>query len=168
MISLGWEHENRKFSSPRAIRRRSPLPKLNITLEERIYERVSMVPFVGCWLWLLKLHENGYGQLKVGGIGRPAHVVSFECFRGPIPEGLELDHLCRVRCCVNPWHLEPVTHLENMRRGIKRTRTHCPHGHEYSSENTYFHDGRRRCRLCRIISSHEYWNRAKRLKQEAH
>ena len=69
----------------------------------------------GCWLWTGALLD-GYGIVKVGGGVRRAHRVVFEFERGPIPDGLELDHLCRVRRCVNPDHLEPVTKAENIRR----------------------------------------------------
>src|SRR4051812_13783907 len=91
-------------------------------LAERLMGRVSMEPFSGCWLWTGTLTDHGYGILENGhGAGKGAHVVSYELHVGKIPEGLELDHLCRVRCCVNPRHLEPVTHYENMRRGVAWT-----------------------------------------------
>ena len=71
---------------------------------------------LGCWPWTGTLDGQGYPFLNVDGVPRRAHRLSFEMHRGPIPSGLELDHLCRVRRCVNPEHLEPVTHAENMRR----------------------------------------------------
>lgn len=142
------------------------MPKLLITTEERIYQRVTMVPMAGCWLWLLHCNSDGYGTIKINGINRHAHIVAFEHFRGPVPEGLELDHVCRVRCCVNPWHLEPVTHIENVRRGVsgivsrdrELSKTHCPHGHEYSIENTYRYKNRRKCSLCRTTQKRKYWH----------
>jgi hypothetical protein len=71
-----------------------------------------------CWVWLRKMHWNGYGYVFIGdGRRRGAHIVSYEQHVGPVPDGLELDHLCRVRACVNPDHLEPVTRTENVRRG---------------------------------------------------
>jgi hypothetical protein len=70
-----------------------------------------------CWLWRLAKFTSGYGALGIGGRMRPAHRAYYEDRFGPIPDGLRLDHLCRVRCCVNPQHLEPVTHAENCRRG---------------------------------------------------
>jgi hypothetical protein len=80
--------------------------------------------------------------------------VAYELFVGPIPEGLELDHLCRNPSCVNPAHLEAVTHRENVRRGdlhlVFGSRTHCTMGHEFTDENTYPRPtGGRGCRECR-------------------
>lgn len=84
-----------------------------------------------------------------------AHRYAYELLVGPIPEGLHIDHLCRVRLCVNPAHLEAVTCHENNRRSTSPTavnakKTHCPRGHEYTEENTYFAppDGRRMCKPC--------------------
>jgi hypothetical protein len=71
-----------------------------------------------CWIWQLGLSEDGYGELTEGGINKAAHRAYYERHIGPIPDGLILDHLCRVRCCVNPDHLEPVTSRENTRRGL--------------------------------------------------
>lgn len=108
----------------------------------------------GCWLWTSTLNTNGYGQIRVQGTMSAAHRLSYQHFVGPVPEGLELDHLCRVRNCINPAHLEPVTHAENVRRGNSgansRSKTHCPYGHLYEGDNLAFRtNGRhRRCREC--------------------
>ena len=86
------------------------------------------------------------------GTAKKAHRVSWELLVGPIPEGLELDHLCRNHGCVNPDHLEPVTHAVNVRRGRGGTswaqKKHCPQGHPYDDANTYLYRGRRSCREC--------------------
>lgn len=89
-----------------------------------------------------------------------AHRVAYELTRGPIPAGMEIDHLCRVRSCVNPDHLEAVTRGENLRRGRGKTgaQTHCKRGHELTPENTYRYVNRRgyvcrHCRQCRRAAS---------------
>lgn len=112
----------------------------------------------GCWLWTGATTEAGYGVFWARPL-RYAHVFAYEMFIGPIPEGLELDHKCRVRNCCNPRHLEPVTHAENTRRGIAGVLyehpTHCPKGHPYSGENLSLRfDGRRRCKECKREEYH--------------
>lgn len=102
----------------------------------------------GCWEWIGFHDRLGYARIQVGRSGWMAHRIAYETFIGPIPDGLELDHLCRNRGCVNPTHLEPVTHLENMRRGLHANKTQCPRGHPYDAENTLHRDGRRWCRIC--------------------
>lgn len=97
----------------------------------------------GCWLWSGRQHK-GYGMHN----SKLAHRVAYEAVVGPIPNGLELDHLCVTPLCVNPDHLEPVTRLVNMRRRFDRL-THCKHGHEFTPANTYLREGYyRTCREC--------------------
>lgn len=127
------------------------------TFDERFDARVSEVPFCGCWIWLGRLNNQGYG-LAWDAKTRTAHRAAFEHYRGQIPDGLDLDHLCRTRSCVNPWHLEPVTRTENLRRSplvvaalasINGGKTHCPQGHPYDDANTYRPpSGGRSCREC--------------------
>jgi hypothetical protein len=105
----------------------------------------------GCWIWRGS-QTSGYGTFEIANRCIRAHRWAYEHFRGPVPPGLELDHLCRVTLCVNPWHLEAVTHVENMRRGLsgwrERSRTHCPQGHAYDEANTYRWRTGRYCRTC--------------------
>ena len=126
------------------------------TFERRFMRRVSreLTSHGECWRWTGAMMRNGYGQLGVGGKHFAAHRYCYEHYRGQIPPGLDLDHLCRNRWCVNPDHLEPVTRSENLKRGIKRgehnrAKTHCPQGHPFSGNNLYIHpSGRRCCRRC--------------------
>lgn len=89
----------------------------------------------GCWMWVGGLHRNGYGKFGMNGGSVLAHRWSYERHVGPIPTGLEIDHLCRVPACVNPAHLEPVTHAENVRRH-HALETHCINGHRFTKGNT--------------------------------
>lgn len=82
------------------------------------YEVVDTGYRTPCWLWRKTLGTKGYGRIKTGRTSRPAHVVYYEHAHGPVPTGLQLDHLCRQHACVNPEHLEPVTNAENCRRGL--------------------------------------------------
>lgn len=112
----------------------------------------------GCWLWKGYVAKDGYTRFKVNRQSIPAHRFSYELARGPIPDGLELDHLCRIRHCVNPEHLEAVTHQENQRRGLRgELLTHCPRNHEYTAENTYYPPrGVRVCRMCKTAENRAY------------
>jgi hypothetical protein len=124
-------------------------------------------PNSGCWLWIGRTNDekdygSGYARFRLTDRVGYGHVVAYELLRGPIPEGFELDHLCRVRCCVNPWHIEVVTHQENIRRAprvweaavaFQQSKTHCPKGHEYNKENTGrrkkgLNGGHRFCKIC--------------------
>jgi hypothetical protein len=108
-----------------------------------------------CWLWTASLKPNGYGAFRHQGRMQRAHRVAYELLVGPIPVGLQLDHLCRTLRCVNPAHLEPVTGSVNIRRGtsvaaLRARQTHCKHGHPFDETNTYLYpNGVRECRTCR-------------------
>jgi hypothetical protein len=118
---------------------------------DRIVDKIDFDGPDGCWLWLGHL-TKGYGRFQDNFQRGMAHRVVYERFVEPVPEGLELDHLCRNRGCVNPDHLEAVTHSINVRRGDMPKRngekTHCKHGHEFTEENTYRHRGARNCKTC--------------------
>jgi hypothetical protein len=123
---------------------------------ERVLNRVDDVN--GCWVFQ-GAKSWGYGVLGTGRRGdgtrrmTSAHRVVYEALVGPVPEGLDLDHLCRNRACVNPTHLEPVTRQVNLLRGLTipaahAAKTHCPQGHAYDEANTHVYRGMRLCRAC--------------------
>ena len=104
-------------------------------LPPRVLNKIEPEPNSGCWLWIGCRNSKGYGMISVGGTMLVAARVVYEHTRGPIPPGLELDHLCRTPPCVNPDHVEPVTHRENMLRSptaapaVHARQTACIHGH---------------------------------------
>ena len=107
------------------------------------------------WIWTERLHpRDGYGRAWWGDRAVQSHVLAYELLVGPVPEGKQLDHLCRVRACGNPAHLEPVTCQTNLLRGetlaaANAAKTHCPQGHPYDEANTYItKHGGRDCRAC--------------------
>ena len=136
--------------------------------------RVIPVPFSGCWIWTEGL-ASGYG--RYGARTSMAHRLAYELVKGPIPDGLHIDHLCRVPSCVNPDHLEAVTRSVNSKRGLspgiirkaakkasllRAQKTHCAHGHEFSAGNTRItKDGRRSCRLCSLERGRKYKQRTR-------
>lgn len=122
----------------------------------RFWSNVDKAAENGCWEWTGTVGLSGYArfQSRTTGGRRYAHRVAWEIVRGQIPEGLQIDHLCRNRRCVNPEHLEPVTQRTNVLRGVgpsaKQARqTHCLKGHPFDEVNTYRDPrGRRKCRRC--------------------
>jgi hypothetical protein len=113
----------------------------------------------GCWIYHGALNEHGYGIVfRARGVSQAyVHRITYEYFVGEIPAGLQLDHLCRVRRCANPYHLEPVTGRVNSGRGARALRTHCKYGHEYTPENTVarpvpYGGFARRCHACVLIT----------------
>lgn len=126
-----------------------------------IHSRVT-VSASGCWIWTRGRHGFGYGILRMGGKTVLAHRLSYETFVGPIPTDTELDHVCRTPACVNPEHLEAVSHRDNLRRSpvqpstINAAKTHCKRGHAFTDANTYLQGGRMRvCRTCKAAASSE-------------
>jgi hypothetical protein len=126
-------------------------------VRDRIYLHSIPEPNSGCWLWLSSVDKCGYGKLNV----KPetlAHRASYREFVGPIPNGQEIDHKCRIRCCVNPNHLQTLPHLDNVRRRLPYLRanalkTHCKRGHPFSGENLLMEEWRgilmRKCKECK-------------------
>jgi hypothetical protein len=134
----------------------TPLGHVFKPLAERLDALMMPEPNSGCWLWTGAIAGGGYGVVWNDGKRRQAHRVVYEMHCDPIPDGMQLDHLCRTRSCCNPDHLEPVTGAENLRRSPlmdrKSNNTHCPQGHEYTAENIVWQTtGARACRECKRI-----------------
>ena len=141
---------------------------LNYTKQPHVNGRFASVPVMdrfwakvhksddpdGCWLWAAATDIHGYGRFWFYKKMSLAHRVAYELLKGPIPAGLQLDHLCRNPACVNPDHLEPVTSRTNLIRGegvvaACHRKTHCKQGHPFSPENTRINrHGHRVCRAC--------------------
>jgi hypothetical protein len=152
--------EGRPHLGVRAARKRIPAA-------ERITRNIEVSP-TGCHLWTGRLMNTGYAQFTVVQVGYKSvallgHRVAYELAYGRIPDGMVIDHLCRVRRCVNPDHLEPVAQRENTMRSpiamgaLNAAKTHCAQGHPYDAANTYVYQMKKRsttvriCRTCRAI-----------------
>lgn len=132
-------------------------------IAERINAKVRTQPNFGCWIWLGAKNNKGYAQIRIQRKCYLVHRVLFESIVGPIPAGLELDHLCRQPACVNPIHMEAVTHAVNIRRGRRAPwKEACPGGHAYTSANTYWNTrGHRVCLTCKRARGRLTQQRAK-------
>ena len=106
-----------------------------------------------CIIWTAQIGRGGYGVFRVWDKCRRAHRAWYEHIMGPVPAGYELDHICRVRHCVNPNHLRVVTHKENVAYSLAATKTHCIKGHPFSGDNLYVVKGTniRKCKACRRV-----------------
>lgn len=127
---------------------------MKLTFRERLFSRLIIDPDTGCLLWTGHKTHDGYGLISIHGTNRVVHRVMYNLFAEPIPDGLELDHLCTVRHCASVPHLEPVNHWTNLLRGttpsaLNARKTHCKHGHPFDLLNTYWTpQGHRQCRTC--------------------
>lgn len=135
------------------------MPRCNRTTSPaRFWAKVQINHPDECWPWLACRMKDGYGVFRLGGELKKAHRIAYELIKGEIPEGLQLDHICRNTSCVNPSHLEAVTCRENVLRSDNTAsknarKTHCKYGHGFSKQNTFWHpDGRRECRICRRLA----------------
>lgn len=133
------------------------MTELTISTVERFSKKFT-IEDNGCWLWNAHTNNDGYGRFNIKGKIKFAHRVSYIFVNGNIKKNMELDHLCKTRNCVNPNHLEEVTHKENVRRGdgnpgfalYNSSKTRCPQGHEYNLKNTRYEFSKTsRSRLCR-------------------
>jgi hypothetical protein len=150
---------------------RRPIP-----IAERL-ERLSMPePNSGCVLWLGHIDKYGYGRFTASASrqGRVAHLVAYETYVGPVPVGMELDHLCRNRACRAVWHLEPVTHQVNLLRGVgtaakNAAKSECVNGHPFDETNTARpyrnHRHHRQCRTC-LRDASARWRRRRAMDTE--
>ena len=141
----------------------------------RFWAKIDFSHPNGCWVWTASLTAQGrYAYFTIGRKKRVyAHRYAYELLVGPIPPGLQIDHLCRNTVCVNPAHLEPVTSRENTLRGespwaVNARKTHCKRGHEFTPENTYTTPtGWRKCRTCTREQQRLQWPRRREMRQRA-
>lgn len=142
--------------------------------KEKFLNKVSPEPNTGCWLWTGACNARGYGTFSFNNKSWLAHRWGYMIFQGPIPPDVECDHLCRQPACVNPTHIELVSHQVNVARGvtgeylgaIERAKTHCPKGHLYEESNIYRRPDAPHSRGCRTCRQEANVARGKRLKNK--
>lgn len=130
----------------------------------RLFDKAIPEPNSGCVLWLGALNKDGYSNFSFRGRSDLGHRASYILHRGEIPDDREIDHTCRVRCCVNPDHLELVTRAQNLARSPlclpnrRAAQTHCVNGHLFDEVNTYLdpNNGKRVCRTCKRLRMRRY------------
>lgn len=158
-------HRDLKHGDPNAVLNQRGMP-----LKERLLQK-AVIQDSGCWVWRGQTNRDGYGMMNYDGKNRSVHRLSYSAFRGQPPVGLELDHLCRNRACINPEHLELVTHQENSRRGLLKKDT-CVRGHPLAYPNLYarkMKNGRvsTSCKACQMVRTSKYRRRVSLLKSAA-
>lgn len=138
--------------------------KITLRTLKRFFVRIHKKPKSFCWIYKGNVIPNGYGMFSIKNDQLYAHRLSYELFKGEIPKGFHIDHLCKRKLCVNPEHLEAVSQRENNRRsdcpsGINSRKTHCPKGHELKGDNLRQYElrvkGSRSCRICHNESVNE-------------
>ena len=163
-MSVATECARESHNSGRVTPRNEVVMLFQSTLPQRFWDKVYADEY-GCWLWTGATNRQSYGQFCIRlttGAWRQkrAHRLAYIDLRGDIPGHLQIDHLCRIRPCVNPWHLEPVTSRENSRRGVgwNGDKAHCTRGHPYCESNTYTDArGSRHCRTCEAARKRAYY-----------
>ena len=154
---LCYKHyaRRKKFGDPNQLIPKADWYQTKNSQTNRFDQFIQKDEKTGCWNWLGSKDKRGYGRLFFKGKMVLAHRFSYEQVKGKIPASLEIDHICRNTTCVNPEHLELVTHIENVRRGLGnryKEKTHCKNGHEFTPQNTINRKfGRRGCKACRKI-----------------
>jgi hypothetical protein len=144
-----------------------------VPLDEMLRRRTVIDQKTGCWNWTGAKMKGGYGAVTFSRNGEKqtklVHRVAYEMRRGPIPDGMTIDHLCRNPGCLNPDHLEAVTMAENIRRGTQgqyqRAKTHCRRGHAYTPENTLIVRGGRNCKTCARAATRRWYIRQKEARE---
>lgn len=130
---------------------------MSFSAQERFWKKVNKTD--SCWLWNGAKGQSGHGQFWNGNRLVQAHRISYEWSVGAIPKGLTIDHICQTPPCVNPDHLQVMSMMDNVLLGSKVQNTHCPNGHPFSKENTFYIKTARSCRICKRARDIVYWKK---------